>query len=70
MTVSTDAGHFLCDYIYYTSLAELFKRHEERRVVFMHVPDSFSKQAVLDGRDVCMALIRSLVGSKANRQAL
>ncbi|KAL2885317.1 peptidase C15, pyroglutamyl peptidase I-like protein [Ceratocystis lukuohia] len=47
--VSHDPGRFLCDYIYYSSLAELANRKEERRVVFMHVPDNFNDEAVAYG---------------------
>lgn len=36
--VSNDAGRYLCEYIYYASLAHLWREKEEARVLFVHVP--------------------------------
>jgi hypothetical protein len=62
--ISRDAGHFLCDFIYFSSLAYLFKRDEQRRVVFLHVPSDASKEAVARGKDVALRLIGALVESE------
>ncbi|KAL5596784.1 hypothetical protein BROUX41_006532 [Berkeleyomyces rouxiae] len=68
--ISHDPGRFICDYIYYSSLAELANRNEEKRVVFMHVPDNFNEKAVAYGTEVCLALIRSLVESKLAKEKI
>ena len=61
---SEDAGRYLCDFIYYSSLAELWKRDEERRVVFLHVPVESDEAAIARGREVLIELIRALVQSR------
>lgn len=38
LVVSNDAGQFLCDFIFYTSLAEEAKRQTGRAVQFLHIP--------------------------------
>lgn len=60
---SEDAGRYLCDFIYYSSLARLWKRHEKRRVVFFHVPVDSDQESLLEGKEVTIALIRALVQS-------
>ncbi|TVY27915.1 Pyroglutamyl-peptidase [Lachnellula hyalina] len=62
--VSEDAGRYLCDFIYYSSLAYLTKEEEEeRRVVFLHVPVNSDETAVNTGTEVALELIRALVQS-------
>ena len=61
---SGDAGRYLCDFIYYSSLAELWKRDEERRVVFLHVPVESDELSIARGREVLIELIRALVQSR------
>jgi len=62
--VSEDAGRYLCDFIYYSSLAYLTKeKEEERRVVFLHVPVNSDETAVNTGTEVALELIRALVQS-------
>ena len=67
---SEDAGHFLCDYIYFNSLANCHRADERKRVLFMHVPavrpepsDLYSESIDL-GREVAIQLLRSLVESE------
>ncbi|TVY83506.1 Pyroglutamyl-peptidase [Lachnellula suecica] len=61
--VSEDAGRYLCDFIYYSSLAYLTQKEEERRVVFFHVPVDSDETAINTGTEVVLELIRSLVQS-------
>lgn len=61
--VSEDAGRYLCDFVYYSSLAELTKRGEERRVVFLHVPVDSDEKAIETGVDATLELIRAVVQS-------
>ncbi|POS70557.1 hypothetical protein DHEL01_v211052 [Diaporthe helianthi] len=67
---SEDAGHFLCDYIYFNSLAACHRAGQRKRVLFMHVPavraepaDSYNASIAL-GREVAIQLLRSLVESE------
>lgn len=61
--ISEDAGRYLCDFIYYSSLAYLYQKEEERRVVFLHVPVDSDDAAVKTGVDITIELIRALVQS-------
>jgi pyrrolidone-carboxylate peptidase len=61
--ISEDAGRYLCDFIYFSSLAHLLKKDEERRVVFLHVPVESDENAVQTGTEVTLELIRALVQS-------
>jgi pyroglutamyl-peptidase len=61
--VSEDAGRYLCDFIYFSSLAYLTKKEEERRVVFLHVPVDSDEAALNTGTEVALELIRAMVQS-------
>lgn len=73
LRVSTNAGRFLCDYIYFNSLAECSKRGERRRVAFLHVPAVKPEpcpdygEHIATGREVAIQLIRSIVESELSR---
>ena len=57
LTFSNDAGHFLCDFIYFKALAS----SQTRRVVFVHVP-MFSPEFTIDKlTQAIMDLIPALV---------
>lgn len=61
VNVSNDAGHYLCDFIYYNSLHEAVKRFGDsgsRRVLFVHVPPN---GVLADGVRVLSAVIRGIV---------
>ncbi|KAL8715992.1 MAG: hypothetical protein Q9220_000659 [cf. Caloplaca sp. 1 TL-2023] len=64
---SNDAGHFLCDFIYYTSLVEYWRRDPEKkkeaRVMFLHVPGNIEDLDIEMGRKVAFGLIGAMVGS-------
>jgi pyroglutamyl-peptidase len=58
---STDAGKFLCNYIYYTSMRE-FEEHDNIHVIFIHVP-MFTTQDK-DKQIACIyAFIKSWISS-------
>ena len=67
LRISNDPGHYLCDFIYYSSLAHLYRRHEHRRVVFLHVPSSSSEETLQRGIDLTLQLIRSICESELSR---
>lgn len=65
---SLDAGHFLCDFIYFSSLAEHWRRKrdgerrntvDERPILFMHVP----VDGLQNGRLVTISLLRAMAQS-------
>jgi pyroglutamyl-peptidase len=68
--ISEDAGRYLCDYIYYSSLAHLFRKGQERRVVFLHIPVESNDAAVKAGVEITLELIRALVQSGRMKNAL
>jgi pyroglutamyl-peptidase len=49
--------------MYFSSLAHLEKRGEEKRVVFLHVPVASDEAALKTGVEVTIELIRALVQS-------
>ncbi|KAL8732926.1 MAG: hypothetical protein Q9181_003775 [Wetmoreana brouardii] len=62
---SNDAGRFLCEFIYYTSLVEYWRRDPEKgaRVMFLHVPGAIEDVDVEMGRRVALRLIGAMVES-------
>ncbi|PBP17641.1 pyroglutamyl peptidase type [Diplocarpon rosae] len=68
--VSENAGRYLCDFIYFSSLAHLTKKEEDRRVVFLHVPIVADKEAIEDGIEVTLELIRAIVQSEQTKSFL
>jgi len=69
LRISEDAGRYLCDFIYFSSLTHLLKAKEERKVVFLHVPADSSETAITTGRELAIQLIRSLVESELSRES-
>ncbi|KAF7130983.1 hypothetical protein CNMCM5793_003918 [Aspergillus hiratsukae] len=59
--ISEDAGRYLCEFIFYTSLAHALKQGQDRNVAFLHVPGAYNDQAVETGREVAIALIKALI---------
>ncbi|GJN68623.1 hypothetical protein PLICBS_002666 [Purpureocillium lilacinum] len=68
LRVSEDAGHFLCDFIYYSSLATLLKEDRPRNVAFFHVPANASDKYITQGRDLAINLIRAIAESQTARK--
>ncbi|KAK4128874.1 peptidase C15, pyroglutamyl peptidase I-like protein, partial [Parathielavia appendiculata] len=68
LRISEDAGHYLCDFIYFSSLSHLYKAGEKRRVLFLHVPSDASTHSVALGRELVLQLVRSVVESEMIRQ--
>jgi pyroglutamyl-peptidase len=68
LRISEDAGRYLCDFIYFSSLAHLSKAKESQRVVFLHVPSDYSEQAITSGRELVLQLIKSIVESELARK--
>lgn len=61
LRVSQDPGHYLCDFIFYTSLSLAKRQGADRNVVFLHVPGSAEDADIERGRNVALALIKTMV---------
>lgn len=68
---SNDPGHYLCDYIYFNSLAWFARRNqqvsdgrvEDRPVLFLHVPGESDAVTLRKGVVATTALLRSMADS-------
>ncbi|CAK7203029.1 hypothetical protein SEUCBS139899_005758 [Sporothrix eucalyptigena] len=71
LRISVDAGRYLCDFIYTSSLAHLWKQGARRRVAFLHVPAAATPERVAVGQGLVVELVRSLVETEwaARQQA-
>ena len=67
LRISEDAGRYLCDFIYYSSLAHLLKQGKEKNVVFLHVPADATESMVTQGRELTVNLVRAIVESQVER---
>lgn len=61
LRVSETAGNWICDFTFFTSLALLEGRKEERRVLFLHVPGDADAVSIDTGVEVALGLIRAMV---------
>ncbi|OTA04350.1 hypothetical protein A9Z42_0049310 [Trichoderma parareesei] len=68
LRISDDAGRYLCDFIYYSSLASCHKQGKERKVIFLHVPADGSEAVIKQGQEVAVNLIRSIVESEVAKK--
>ncbi|KAH8814913.1 putative pyroglutamyl peptidase type I [Xylogone sp. PMI_703] len=67
--ISEDPGRYLCDFIYYSSLAHLYRKGEDARVLFLHVPVDSDPASVKTGVDITIELIRAAVKNLKAKQA-
>ncbi|KAJ9194575.1 hypothetical protein DTO164E3_7242 [Paecilomyces variotii] len=59
--ISHDAGRYLCEFIFYTSLAQALQEGRDRSVVFFHVPSWHDEANIKVGTETAVALIKALV---------
>ncbi|PGH28473.1 hypothetical protein GX50_08789 [[Emmonsia] crescens] len=59
--LSADAGRYLCEFIFYTSLAHAYRERRNRSVIFLHVPGRTDDEGIQIGREVAVGLVRCLV---------
>ncbi|KAF3484412.1 uncharacterized protein GIQ15_03736 [Arthroderma uncinatum] len=59
--LSHDAGRYLCEYIFYTSLSMAWEEQRPRGVAFLHVPGWTDKASVEMGADVLVGLVKAMV---------
>ncbi|KAL8874004.1 MAG: hypothetical protein Q9174_000600 [Haloplaca sp. 1 TL-2023] len=60
LRASAEAGRFSCEYLFYSSMAELHARGLQKKVMFVHVPSKNSEQDISTGVKVVTELIRRL----------
>jgi len=72
---SKDAGHYLCNFMYYASLAEQYRKSKASAdadaplpVIFMHTPIRNSADDITKGGLVTKALLRALAESWADKR--
>lgn len=75
LRLSNDAGLYLCEYIYYSSLRHFArigskgsKDDADTKVVFLHVPDDAHKDDLLRAKQVVVGLVKALIGSDLTRR--
>lgn len=61
LRLSKDAGHYLCDFIFYTSMSLALREGHDRNVLFLHVPGASEDASIEQGRVVTLALIKTMV---------
>ncbi|KAJ6008116.1 hypothetical protein N7540_012092 [Penicillium herquei] len=61
LRISHDAGHYLCDFIFYTSLSLAMQKGQDRNVLFLHVPGASEDADVERGREITLALIKTMI---------
>ena len=63
---SNNAGRYLCEFIFFTSMLETWRRdpNHDRRYMFLHVPNGHDEEDLERGRKVALALIVAMVGSE------
>lgn len=59
--ISEDAGRYLCEFIFYTSLSTALREGRDRSVIFLHIPGWCDEENVKVGTDVAVALVKTLV---------
>ncbi|KAM0814532.1 hypothetical protein AB5N19_00322 [Seiridium cardinale] len=69
LRISEDPGHYLCDFIYFTSLAHLYKQRRPRQVLFLHVPANGTPDFIKTGTELATQLLRSMVESEVEKKA-
>ncbi|KAK8056304.1 hypothetical protein PG993_001531 [Apiospora rasikravindrae] len=69
LRISEDPGRYLCDFIYYSSMAHLTKQNRPRKVLFLHVPCEQSLEVIKSGGEIAAQLIRSIVESEMASRA-
>ncbi|KAI0387264.1 peptidase [Hypomontagnella monticulosa] len=60
LNISEDAGRYLCDFIYFSSLAHLYKQQRPRKVIFFHVPLQPDEESLIRGKELALQLIRAI----------
>ena len=68
--VSGNAGRYLCEYTFYTTMLEFWQRNQaaDRRCIFLHVPNGCNEEDIQKGRGVVLALIEAAISSEQTKR--
>lgn len=61
LRISNDAGNYLCDFIYYTSLSLAMLEARDRGVLFLHVPGACEDEDIERGHNITLALVKTMI---------
>ncbi|CRG90719.1 hypothetical protein PISL3812_07764 [Talaromyces islandicus] len=64
--ISDDAGRYMCEFIFYSSLALAYEESRPLSVMFMHVPSATDDASLELGAEAAVALIKTATWSRAN----
>jgi pyrrolidone-carboxylate peptidase len=59
--ISDDAGRYLCEFIFYSSLALAYEQRQPQSVVFLHIPSATDDASLELGTEAAVALIKTAV---------
>lgn len=59
--ISDDAGRYMCEFIFYSSLALAYEERRPQSVMFMHIPSATDDASLKLGAEAAVALIKSAV---------
>lgn len=59
--LSEDAGRYLCEFIFYSSLSQALEEGRDRSVLFFHVPSGTDDKTLDNGLKAAVALIKAMV---------
>jgi len=66
--MSNDAGRYLCEFIFYASMVEFWRRGRGAPCLFLHVPGGCEEEDVERGIEVAVGLIGGAVGSECGKR--
>jgi len=61
LRISNYAGRYLCEFIFYASLALAVQDEKPLSVIFLHVPQYLDDESLEAGREIAVALIKTMV---------
>ncbi|KAI1493734.1 putative pyroglutamyl peptidase type I [Biscogniauxia mediterranea] len=69
LQISDDPGRYMCDFIYFSSLAHLEKQKRPKKVIFLHVPQHSDQQSLSLGKEIVLTLVRAIVESDLGKKS-
>lgn len=60
---SDDVGNYVCGFLYYLSLEQMWKSGKMARVVFLHVPPLKTERELQRGSEIVLGLVKAIVES-------
>ncbi|KAI1636573.1 putative pyroglutamyl peptidase type I [Biscogniauxia mediterranea] len=69
LQISDDPGRYMCDFIYFSSLAHLEKQKRPKKVIFLHVPQYSDQKSLSLGKEIVLTLVRAIVESDLGKKS-